>query len=285
MPQKISREDAIKRFGLHYQPGLDGIDIRLDQPRSLADRLSALTDRKVSNTITLVENLGPASEDFHFRTVGEAAVHMAAEQRAALQRRRDAIKALLQDDEAAALQASPASRNLSAIFENAAQTLKDIDQALTQNVTIKVRPLKDEISLPSRLLDVGDTVYVLRETNALPVLTTESVAARNLDGFVPFGNKYDVSVSYVFGKPAAGAPEKNNDTYVYAIEDDSNRPAGAIAVAANTVAFSRAADAKAALRDIISNKIEQLDAERQSLVNTLRQEGLSPRRKPRSPKN
>ncbi|MDP2206998.1 MAG: hypothetical protein Q8K65_11910 [Alphaproteobacteria bacterium] len=285
MPQKMTREDAIKQFGLHYEPGLSALDLRLQRPTSLAGRIAELAERKVSNTITLVESLGPATETFHFRTIEEAAAHLVANRRAELEKRRDAIKDLLANDEAAALKAAPASRNLSAVFETAAQALKTIDQALAQEFTIKVNALKDELSLPSPLLNVGDTVHVLRKTSGLPVLTTETVAARDMRGSLPFAGALDVSVNYIFGKNSAAVPEKNSATFVFATESNDKSPAGVIAAGANILAFTRAKDAKAAMRDIVSNKLEQLDAERQSLINALRNEGLSPRRKPRSPKN
>jgi hypothetical protein len=148
-----------------------------------------------------------------------------------------------------------------------------------------VSPLKEELTLPSPLLNVGDTVHVLRKTDSLPVLTTETVAARDMRRGLPFAGSLDISVNYIFGKDGTASAEKNRDEFVFATEDNGKSPAGVIAAGANILAFTRAKDAKAAMRDIVSNKLEQLDAERQSLISALRNEGLSPRRKPRGPKN
>lgn len=291
MPKKISREDAIKQYGLHYQPGLGDLDLNLHPPRTLAEKIAHLAERAVPNTITVVETLGPATEDFHFRTIEEAAAALAAEKRAELEDRRDTLNGLmlrsLLENEAAAEAGKPVPHNssLSPVFEKATATLDKIDEVLASDFTVNVKKLKDQITLPGRILDVGDTVYVLRKTDSLPVLTTEAVAAREMRPGLPFAGANDVSVNYVFGKDGKAAPEKNGNTFVFAAEDDGKHVKGIVGAGANILAFARAADAKAALRDIVKEKIEQLDAERQSLVNILRHEGLSPRRKPHGPKN
>lgn len=289
MPKKISREDAIKKYGLHYEPGLGELDLNLHPPHTLAEKIAQLAARTVSGSITVVETLGSAQESFHFRTIEEATAALAAEKRAELEDRRDTLNGLMLrshlENEAAAEAGKPLplDSSLSAAFEKAAAALDKIDEILANDFTVNVRTLKDQIAVPERILDVGETVYVLRKTDTLPVLTMETVAARDISGFSPFG-KYDVSVSYIFGKAGAPVPEKNSKTFVFAAEDQQNRAPGLVATAANTLAFTRSTDAKAALRDIVSDKLDQLDAERQSLVNALRSEGLS-HRKPRGPQN
>lgn len=294
MPRNVPREDAIKEYGLHYEPGLSDIstlDLHASAPRTLAERITRYAQRSVSDTVTLVETLGPATEDFHFRTAKDAAARLIAERRQTLKETGNALSNLISSPEAIAAltqeaqtQKPDSERSLAIAFGLAAAKIEEISKVLQKGFKTDIRPLQDVIALPEKILNVGDTVHVLRKTDTLPVLSTEKVAARDISGFAPFST-LDVSVKYILAEQGAAVPVKNSDTFVFAAEDDGKRVKGVVGVGRNILAFARAADAKAALRDIVSEKIEQLDAERQSLVNTLRHEGLSPRRKPRGPQS
>lgn len=73
--RQLKKEQAIQECGLKYVPALDAIDVDLDlhpefprEPRNtLAKKLEKLSKPRFDGTLRLVEELGSATRDFHFR--------------------------------------------------------------------------------------------------------------------------------------------------------------------------------------------------------------------------
>ncbi len=276
--QTMSRTDAIALLGVHYESRLDGISLREAKPKTLADKLLHLADFKADGIVHVREDLGAKQEDYEYATADEAAAEIAASMRSRYQARYDEINTLAFADETAAVMAdatNPAQAAVRTAYAKALSTQHDIDAALRTGFTVEVHALKETLELPAAILSPGDKVHVLRGTDAIPTLSEETVISRRATP--AFFDSLATHFSYALSG-AQPSPANNNDDTVISVGPKSPHTQDGLAAAGkNTLVFNNAAAAKTALQNIVSDKLDALDAQKAALSQALGSSGLKRR--------
>lgn len=287
--QTMTREQAVAALDIHYAPTLDHLDtshLLAPRPQTTTAKLMRLARFDASTVIGITEELGAARESYQFKTIEEAQEKLSASRREHYQQHRSAITTLLMDEatQAALTQEEAAGKDapkpVTTAAAKAAATVKAIDAALHAGFSFQLRTLKDSLTLPAQILNVGQTVYVLRDTDSAPKLKQEQVFARDV---VPafFGGlsaQFSYAVTTDGKAPAATAQD---DARIFAAAGRDNERPGLVAAGKNMLVFNNVAAARAALRDIVSEKLDAADAARDKLTESLREQGL--KRKPKGP--
>lgn len=278
--QTMSRTNAIDLLGVHYESRLDGLSLREAKPVTLAEKLLHLANFKADGIVHVREDLGTKQQEYEYATAEEAAANIGADMRTRYQARYDAINTLAFADETAEVLAdatNPAQQAVRTAYTKALSTQHDIDAALRTGFTVEVHALKETLELPATILTAGDKVHVLRGTDAIPALTEETVISRSA---VPaFFDSLAAHFSYALsGAPQPAPANGNDDGTVISVGPKSPHAQEKLAATGkNTLVFNDAAAAKAALRDIVSDKLDALDTQKAALSQALGNAGLTRR--------
>lgn len=276
--QTMSRTDAINLLGVHYQSQLESLSLREAKPKTLEEKLLHLAGFKADGVIRIREELGEKQETYQYATAQEAADVIAADMRERYQKRYDEIAALALGDEAKQAIAdatNPAQQAVRAACTKALSTMHDLDIALRGGFTLDVHALKDTLELPAEILSVGQTVHVLRHTDAIPAISEETVTRRS--AIPDFFSRLSARFDYALTGTASTATAKSEEVILSVDPNTQHAYEGLAATGKNVLVFNKAAAAKTALQDIVSDKLDALDAQKAALSQTLGNAGLKRR--------
>ncbi len=288
--QTMTREQAVAALDIHSAPSLghlDAADLLAPKPQTPEGKLLRLARINVSSTIGITEELGQARESYQFASLADAQEKLATSRREHYLQHRSAITTLLMDEstQAALAQEQAAGKDapkpVTAAAAKAAATAKAIDDALDAGFSFELRPLKETLTLPAQILNVGQSVYVVRDTHDLPKMSQEQVISRDV---VPaFFGGLSAQFSYALTTNGQAAPDAANkdDARIFAAAGRDDAPAGLAATGKNMLVFNSIAAAREVLRNIVSEKLDAADTARHALTQSLREHGLT--RKPKGP--
>lgn len=284
--QTMTREQAVATLDIHYAPTLDHLDtshLLAPRPQTTTAKLMRLARFDASTVIGITEELGAAHESYQFKTIEEAQEKLSASRREHYQQHRSAISTLLMDEatQTALAQEQAAGKDapkpVTTAAAKAAATVKAIEAALDAGFSFELRSLKDSLTLPAQILNVGQSVYVLRDTDTLPKMSEERIAARDVAPAFFGGLSAQFNYTLTQNGKAPDAAQKDAEHVIATTRDDA--PKGLSATGKNILVFNSKAAARQALRDIVSEKLDAADATRAALSQTLKAQGLT-RRKP-----
>lgn len=286
--QTMTRAEAIAALDMHYAPSLEHLraqDLLAPRPQTLDGQLLRLARFDASTVIGITEELGAARENYQFSDIETAQEKLAADRRAHYAQHRSTITTLLMDEKTQEALAQEKTfgedkpKPVTAAAARAAATVQSIDAALAESFTFNLRPLKDTLTLPAQILNVGQGVYVLRDTDTLPKMSEERIAAREITPafFGGLSAQFNYTLTQNGQAPEAAQKDKDAEYVIATTRDDA--PKGLSAAGKNILVFNSKAAAREALRDIVSDKLDAADAQRAALSQTLKAEGLT-RRKP-----
>ncbi|HRI76775.1 MAG TPA: hypothetical protein PLX33_07290 [Alphaproteobacteria bacterium] len=285
--QTMSRAEAIAALDMHYAPSLERLhaqDLLAPRPQTLEGQLLRLARFDASSVIGITEELGAARESYQFSNIDTAQEQLAADRRAHYAQHRSTITTLLMDEKTQEALAQEKTlgedtpKPVTAAAAKAAATVQSIDAALAETFTFNLRPLKDTLTLPAQILNVGQSVYVLRNTDTLPTMSEERVAAREVTPafFGGLSAQFNYTLTQNGKAPTSAQKDKDAEHVIAATRDDA--PQGLSAAGKNILVFNSKAAAREALRDIVSEKLDAADAQRAALSQTLKAQGLTRRK-------
>ncbi|HRJ65720.1 MAG TPA: hypothetical protein PLW48_01165, partial [Alphaproteobacteria bacterium] len=277
--QTMTREQAVATLDIHYAPTLDHLDtshLLAPRPQTTTAKLMRLARFDASTVIGITEELGAARESYQFKTIEEAQEKLSASRREHYQQRRSAITTLLMDEttQTALAQEKAAGKDapkpVTTAAAKAAATVQSIDAALAETFTFNLRPLKDTLTLPAQILNVGQSVYVLRNTDTLPTMSEERVAAREVTPafFGGLSAQFNYTLTQNGKAPTSAQKDKDAEHVIATTRDDA--PKGLSAAGKNILVFNSKASARETLRAIVSEKLDAADAQRAALSQTLK---------------
>jgi hypothetical protein len=284
----MTRKEAIEFFGVHYEAALPRLQLSRSVPQTPAQKLEKLADFDVTGKAVIVEALGQAQESFHYRSVKDAADSLLTAQQQSYAQRRDALRDALNQQETKDLVAAEAALDKNApkpmtdAFNKAAATINAIDRALEAGIKVEMLPLKEQLRVPAHILNDGQEVQVLRGTDGIPQLTAEHIRKREITTPL-FACQYDVSIIYTVGDKDGPVPQKNSTHFAMAHSPHDKDPANMYAAGKNMMVFAYAADAKRALQNILSDRLDHLDALKKQVSKELDKHGLKRRAKTKAP--
>jgi len=287
--RQLKKEEAIQEYGVKYVPALDRLDLgdlHPEFPRdprdALAKKLETLTKPRFDATLRVIEELGSATEDFHFRDLQDVQQRYEAEQRAYYKETLGTLDGLMADPvnvallEQAAASAAPEEQRLKSAFEKASAKraqLRDIlDSGLPFKIDVKL--LKNEVTLPDILVEPGATVYVVKsDGKSIPSIASGTVVSRDMQS--AFLSKIDYIASYQIdtGAPDTDKTARDEKIFLSPGESGTKTPAGAVARGLNKVAFNSKAAAIAYIGDALDAKETELKAELKQLRAVRKQLG------------
>lgn len=279
--RQLKKEQAIQEYGLKYVPALDAIDFDLDlhpeipqEPRNaLAKELEKLSKPVFDGTLRLVEELGSATRDFHFRDIQDVRQRYETETRARYKKTLETLEDLMADRANSVLlkhamdSEKPEQQRLKIAFEQAKEKMVHISHILNSGSSFKIdiTPLKDEITLPDTILKPGATVYIVKNDGmSIPSIVSGTVTQCDISSAL--FSKPDFRATYEIdtGEAAAGKSVRLEKTFRSVDKLDSKKPAGAVAAGLNKAVFNSKAAA-------VAYVAEELDAKEAGLKAQLKE--------------
>ncbi len=280
--RQVKKEDAIREYGVHYVPSLDGFGFDLHSERApveprdaLAKKLEKLSESPFDGTIHMIEKLGAPTQDFHFKDLQDVHQRYETEKRAGYQQTFEALGETMTDPanvallEKAAKSEKTEQQRLKAAFEKAYEKLVGLEAFLSSRLSFKVgiTYLDDVVTLPDTIAQAGDTVYVVKDDGkAIPSLVEGIIVKREFSS--SFWGKIDFAAHYEIdaGDPPPGPNARIDKTYVSFSEGSPKAPAGGVAGGLDKIAFNT----KAAAEKHIGNALDARETELKAQMKQIR---------------